>query len=470
LTGQPVTRLARQHRVSRRFVYRQAAKAQRALGDAFAPPPPAAAEPVLFHLPVTRSWLRQLTLGLVLICHSSYRGVTELLADLFDYPTSVGHVHDLVRQAVPRARDHNQRQDLAPVRVGAHDEIFQAGGPVLVGVDVASTYCYLLSPEQRRDAETWGVRLLELADRGFRPEATVADGGPALRAGQALALPGVPCRGDVFHALYEVRPLATYLENRAYEAIATRSRLEHRQAQAQHRRGRKSRSVAAQLRHARVGEAQAIALAEEVALLLHWLRQDVLAVAGPDAATRGQLYDFVVAELRAREPLCPHRIRPVRRLLEKQREQLLAFAAPLDRALAALARECQAPPALVREALHVQALAAGDPRRGPREAALWRQLRGRYHGVREAVTKLARHTVRASSVAENLNSRLRGYFFLRRQLGADYLALLQFFLNQRRFLRSEHPGRVGKSPAELLTGQAQPHWLELLGYQRFSRD
>ena len=52
----------------------------------------------------------------------------------------------------------------------------------------------------------------------------------------------------------------------------------------------------------------------------------------------------------------------------------------------------------------------------------------------------------------------------------DYLALLQFFLNHRRFLRSEHPGREGQSPAELLTGQAHPHWLELLGYTRFSRN
>ena len=77
--------------------------------------------------------------------------------------------------------------------------------------------------------------------------------------------------------------------------------------------------------------------------------------------------------------------------------------------------------------------------------------------------------MRASSVIENLNSRLRNYFFLRRQLNTEYLTLLQFFLNHRRFLRSEHPERVDKSPAELLTGQPHPHWLELLGYQRFAR-
>jgi hypothetical protein len=58
---------------------------------------------------------------------------------------------------------------------------------------------------------------------------------------------------------------------------------------------------------------------------------------------------------------------------------------------------------------------------------------------------------------------------LRRELGSGYLSLLQFFLNHRRLGRREHAERVGKSPAELLTGQSHPHWLELLGYQRFQR-
>jgi hypothetical protein len=98
---------------------------------------------------------------------------------------------------------------------------------------------------------------------------------------------------------------------------------------------------------------------------------------------------------------------------------------------------------------------------------LRQQLRGRYHGLSVAVAALARDVVRASSAAENLNSRLRGYFFLRRELGAGYLSLLQFFLNHRRFQRSAHAEREDKSPAELLTGQPHPHWLEMLGYQRF---
>jgi hypothetical protein len=77
------------------------------------------------------------------------------------------------------------------------------------------SYCYLLSLEAHRDADTWGVRLLELVGRGFQPRATIADFAGGLRAAQAEVLPDVPCRGDVFPVLNEAVPLVTYLENRA---------------------------------------------------------------------------------------------------------------------------------------------------------------------------------------------------------------------------------------------------------------
>src|SRR5262249_19814300 len=157
-----------------------------------------------------------------------------------------------------------------------------ADSPVLVGVDVSSTYCYLLSLEEHCDGDTWGLRLLELMDRGFAPQATIADGGTALRAGQALALPGVSCRGDLFHALDELGQAVAAVDTRAYAAIAARAKLEQAQATFEKRNGRKSPQLAGQLRHAVPAEEQAVARAAEVATLAWWLRQDVLAVAGPD--------------------------------------------------------------------------------------------------------------------------------------------------------------------------------------------
>lgn len=466
--NESVSQLARQHEVSRKFLYQQAAKANEALQEAFSPAGPDKSE-MLFQLPVTKGWIEQLVLGLTLICHSSQRGVVELLDSVFDCSLSVGTVHNILQDAVQRARPYNDRQDLSPIRIGAHDEIFQSGQPVLVGADVASTYCYLLRLEEHRDADTWGVRLLELKDQGFAPDVTIADFGNGLRAGQALAMPEVACRGDVFHAEQTVLPLATFLENRAYEAIACRDKIQRKMAKTRHRGGR-TQVLGRQLAAARKAEDRAVALAEDVATLADWLRRDILSLGGPDHAARIALFDFVVAELAAREPLCPHRIGPVARMLGNHRNDLLAFAAQLDADLAALTAEFHVSPETMRAAFHVETLSPEDPARGPREAALRRQLGGRFFAVGEAVAAVARRTVRASSVIENLNSRLRNYFFLRRHLGADYLALLQFFLNHRRFMRSERPERVGRSPAELLHGEAHPHWLEMLGYARFSRN
>jgi transposase-like protein len=467
----PVAELARQHQVSRKFLYQQADTAQHALSGAFEPKP--SDQEVLFYLPVTRAWLRQLILALVLICHSPYRAVVELCRDLFDWKISLGTVHNVVHGAVEPARAISRAYNLAGVHIGAHDEIFQAGHPVLVGVDTASTYCYLLSLEDHRDAETWGVRLLELVDQGFDPEATVADAGSGLRAGQALALPTVPCRGDLFHILRDLEQVVGYLENRAYGALEDTERRRRQLASAQRQDGRgraKSVPSAAQfLRRSRATSDAAVALSDEVALLIGWLRHDVLAVAGPCSADRRALYDFVVAELKSRASRCPHRLGPICRQLENQRDDLLAFAHVLDEELERLGQEFQLPADLLRRLLGVLARDERDPRRWTEEAPLRERLRGRFYEVQAAVAALAQGTVRASSLVENLNSRLRSYFFLRRQLGSEYLTLLQFVLNHRRLERSDRPERVGKTPAELLTGQSHPHWLEMLGYTRFVR-
>jgi hypothetical protein len=47
----------------------------------------------------------------------------------------------------------------------------------------------------------------------------------------------------------------------------------------------------------------------------------------------------------------------------------------------------------------------------------------------DVVSQAMTQTPRSSSLVENLNSRLRNYFTLRRHLGNSYLDLLQFYLN-----------------------------------------
>ena len=149
--SQPISHLAATHQVSRKFVYQQGDKAQRSLDETFELTP---ADDILFHLPVTKNWLYQLILGLVLICHSSYRNVVELFCDLFDLPISIGTVHNRPEAAAVTAAEINQSQDLSDIEVGLHDEIYQSNRPVLVGIDAASTYCYLLQSVEHRDEDS----------------------------------------------------------------------------------------------------------------------------------------------------------------------------------------------------------------------------------------------------------------------------------------------------------------------------
>ena len=430
-----ITDLAAGHDVSRKFVYQQANKASAALTEVFSSSAPN--DEVLFALPVTKTWLRQLTLGLSLICHSSYRGVVELMRDVLSVRISEGTVHNVHQAAARQAGVINRGIDLSPIRVGLHDEIFQGSQPVLAGVDARSTYCYLLAAAEHRDADTWGIHLLDASRQGLNPDDTIADASQGLRAGQKTAWGDKPCHGDVFHIQHQCEVLANTLASIAKGARSRRKKLQARSGKA-----RQDPDLADWIALAWQAEEGAHALAGDIRTLTAWLAHDVLALAGPSLNIRNEIFDFIVAELGRREHVDPRRIRPVRIALQNQRDDLLAFAGVLDNKLATIAHAHQLPEHLVRTAciLHRK------PRTSPSYWQGWNRLRA---GM--------------GALVENLNSRLRNYFTLRHQLGGSYLDLLQFFLNHRCFMRSRVPERVGKSPAQLMTGRDHPHWLTLLG-------
>ena len=118
----PISHLATDYEVSRKFVYEQSNKAKLALNASFESITPD--EQVLFHLPITKSWLFQLMLGLVLICHRSLRGVVELLRDVFDIAISASTVRNRLNAAAEQANAINAAQDLSPIEIDLRDEIF----------------------------------------------------------------------------------------------------------------------------------------------------------------------------------------------------------------------------------------------------------------------------------------------------------------------------------------------------------
>jgi hypothetical protein len=470
--SQSVTALAQSHEVSRKFVYQQARKAEQALDEAFDTQHTGDDDhSVLFQLPITKAWIRQYVLGSTLIGHTSQRGVVELLGDLFNYNISLGTVHNIIAQAIQSARQVQQNEDLSRVRIGAHDEIYQAGQPVLVGVDVKSTYCYLLEQADTCDGDTWALHLWDLQEnKGLTPEATIADGGQALRSGQRLAWPAIPCHADIFHAEMNLGRVVLCLEDRACLALQTTEQLrrKHKREQRRHRRYASS-SLGQKLQLAEKATTQAFQLAQDLAILARWMRNDVLALVGPDYQTRIQLFDFIHQELKQRLHSAPSLLSTLCTTLENQRDNLLSFVKDIDQNLQEIASQFQQPVPVIRELLENLDQHDASITKWQTSKHLYQRLGHKFYPISEALREMLPRIVRASSIVENVNSRLRNYFFLRRHIGPDYLLLLRFFLNHRRFIRSECPERQGKSPAELLTGQAHPHWLEMLGFQRYRR-
>src|SRR3954469_592869 len=107
--SETISDLAARHGVSRKFVYRQTHKARAALGDALSSAVPDGA--VLFELGVTKAWLRQVIVGLTLICRGSYRGVVEFLRDLLGVSIGVSTVHHVLQLATRQAGVVNHDQD-----------------------------------------------------------------------------------------------------------------------------------------------------------------------------------------------------------------------------------------------------------------------------------------------------------------------------------------------------------------------
>jgi len=277
---------------------------------------------------------------------------------------------------------------------------------VLAGVDAASTYRYFLAAEEHRDADTWGVHLLDDAQQGLRPDYTIADAGQGLRAGQQAAWSDTPCHGDVFHIQRQCDGLANTLQHLAKDATSRRQKLQAKIEHGSHRGP--DDELATQLALARQTETQAHGLARDIRTLTQWRRHDVLALAGPALATRQDLFDFLVEELARRELGDARRIRPVRVALQNQRDTLLAFASVLDDKLAGIAQAHAIAEPLVREACL--------PSTSPAYWQGWNRLRAvtgcKFHALSAAVSRAMAQTPGSSSLVENLNSRLRTYLTL----------------------------------------------------------
>jgi hypothetical protein len=274
--SQTITTLSESNQVSRKFIYQQRDKAMEAVNDAFEPT--IKDDKVLFYLPVTLKWLCQLILCLVLHCRGNHRGVQQVLADAFDYPMSLGTIHNIIDEAKGKAKTINNQQDLSNIKLAAQDEMFHYNKPILTGIDIRSLYCYLLKPEQNREFDTWAIHLLDLKKQKLNPERVFGDGAAAIQAAHRYVYPNTPYDIDNFHITQDMMDMRRFFRNCLKSSITNRITLQDKVNKVI--LTRKLEIYQAQLDVAKIKEKEMQYLSTTIDTLVSWMQHDVFNMPG----------------------------------------------------------------------------------------------------------------------------------------------------------------------------------------------
>jgi len=453
-----ITGLAKRNGVCRKTVRKARDKTLTAVDDAFS----TNHSDILFHIPVTKKWIESLVLGLMLITRASYRSIKTLLNDLFDSSISLGKIHNIFRAASGEANKINSSIDLANIDNLCADELYHHNKPILNAVDAYSHYCCILSINDHRDGDTWGVHLLDAKEQGLCPRVMISDQADGLVSAQGLVFPGIVHRYDNFHLSRMLMDLRRFYRNRLRSSITDRKDIEHLIE--------KGLAVDTNaLPDAITHEKMLKHISTTIDQLISWLEHDILNKAGLQHHDREMLYDFILAEFRKLAKIEPHRISSVCVTLKNKKGSSLSFVKELEARFTWIAQQHQIPVDWVWEMAQLQRCDYLGDTYAIRMLPLCKKLGSEFDELEDEVLIALDATERTSSTAENLNGRVKRYTKQRDYVDNHFLQLVRFYLNHSAFTSSSRIDRKGKSPREILLGTKHSHWLELLGYERFKR-
>ena len=91
----------------------------------------------------------------------------------------------------------------------------------------------------------------------------------------------------------------------------------------------------------------------------------------------------------------------------------------------------------------------------------------RFGAAQKVHDRIVGNIKRASSLVENVNSRLRPYMDMKKHVSSNFYSLVQLYLNTKKYRRSRVEYRKGRSPVEILTGEQWPEFIDLLEERGF---
>lgn len=406
---------------------------------------------------IDQSMIKRTIISCALECKGSIEDIQAHIENIFSLHISEGSISNILSEAADKAKAFNESIQLDKIKIGVSDEIFQAGDPVLVGVDPISTFVYLMVPSERRDSVSWYIAYCEKKEnQGLYIKESVTDGGLGMKKGIKEAYEELLEQYDIFHMLMKFTKAVNIYENKTYALINTEYTLKKKLLKT------KPKTTVTEYESACLSASVGIEKYDRLIILISWLHE-LLNFGGYSYEDRFNLLNYILEEFNKLQINSKY-LDDAITALSSNKGELLLFVKKAEKLFSELA---------IEEGIRVDTINLFWQQRGISksqkeywvlDSMLKSKLENDYCRIKTKAEEILRNIVRSSSIVENINSQIRPYLLLKRVLKGKFLDLLQFYLNTRKYLNSRVKERIGKSPLELLTGRDYGNWLNILGY------
>ncbi len=389
--------------------------------------------------------------------------IKKVIKDIYGvdlYTEQIGRIINLYcMEAIP-INEELDRKCMPYIKTLGADEIFISRTPIFTAVDLASTYVMLISPQHDRTAETWELAFSILRDYGLSPTSVISDACGSLLSAITNCFGEEATQMDVFHHIKDLREeyfqVRRKLEKPMTEAKEIEERAEHHSLQT------KTLQHYVELTDVVIPKNQK--LIDEMNLLFVWVAE-ILAFPGYSLEDSIELTNWCLDCMLEVIKDFPK----MRREIHRSKDRLKVTFEYLNRYFKGLKAESEAHGIeyeLLERAYFLRRYDTSSKVYSDEYVHLHEAFGHNEERFAEAlsiVEELCRTTKRASSLVENVNSRIRVFLNDKRGMSDNHSQLIRLYMNCRKYPKSRIMDRRGKSPVEILLHTDEHDFYELLG-------
>ena len=406
---------------------------------------------------VNREYVEATCVFLSVACQASLEDVQIYLKTMLNIELSISTISRIRNKHASTAHSFNSTVDLSNIKVGANDEIFFGQTPVLTGIDLKSTYVYSLNIAPDRTAETWELQMMLLKDQKLELETSISDAGIGLLKGISAAFPNCHIQIDTFHSLYEMGSVVCGIKEKVFSYLkdlyATEWQILY---------GKKVFTKTC-IRYSQMEQEtdRILSLCDQMLILDSWMKE-ILAFPGYIAEDSIDLLNWIADEFTNIADLGSdlqfvkfYRLKYAAQTMRNRIPRSQEYLVQLENNIKRRAKELRLDPEVFRLAYHMRTMGFESKEYQQATAGIERLLLHKPYaigGILAELDGILAKTYKASSLVENLNSRLRTLLNDMRGLTYGMADLIQLYMNTKQYRRSYVSERKGKSPLEMLNG------------------